>query len=120
MIMRPFLLALAAAAIVASPVSASGASIKASPNPVARGHVVRVYGVVGGCTRGDQVTLISKAFSHRHEFAGISAVYAQIGAHHSYSVRTTIPSRRKPGRYVISGRCGGGNIGVSASLRVVR
>ena len=105
---------------VAVPALASSASIHASPNPVHRGHVVRVYGADPGCTVGDQVTLISKAFSHRHDFAGLPAVFARVGAHHTYSVRTTIPASRKPGRYQITGRCGGGNLGVTAPLRVLR
>ena len=92
----------------------------ASPNPVHRGHAVRVYGTIPGCVRGDQVTLISRAFSHRHDFAGLPAVYARVGAHHAYSVTTRIPARRAPRRYTISGRCGGGNLGVSANLRVLR
>jgi hypothetical protein len=107
-------------AAIASAAVASGSSISASPNPVHRGHIVRVHGVVPGCTHGDQVTLISKAFSHRREFAGVSAVFATVGSHGDYSVRTKIPAARKPGTYVISGRCGGGNLGVSASLRVLR
>jgi hypothetical protein len=102
------------------PALASGPSISASPNPVHRGHVVRVHGVAPGCVVGDQVTLISKAFAHRHEFAGVPAVFATIGAHHAYSVRTTIPASRKAGHYNIGGRCGGGNLGVSTTLRVLK
>jgi hypothetical protein len=119
MLTRPVCLAVVASAALAWPAAASGPSIKASPNPVTRGQVVRVHGVVPGCPRGDQVTLISKAFSHRHEFAGVPAVFALIGSHHAYSVRTTIPSHRKPGHYVITGRCGGGNLGASATLHVL-
>lgn len=119
MFVRPVFLALVASAALAWPAAASGPSIKASPNPVTRGHVVRVHGAVPGCVRGDQVTLMSKAFSHRHEFAGVPAVFARIGAHHAYSVRTTIPSHRTAGHYVITGRCGGGNLGVSATLHVL-
>jgi hypothetical protein len=63
---------------------------------------------------------MSKAFSRRHEFAGVPAVLARIGAHHGYSVRTTIPASRKAGHYQVTGRCGGGNIGVSVTLRVVQ
>ena len=92
----------------------------ASPNAVHRGDVVRVHGTVPGCPRGDQVTLISRAFSHRHDFAGLPAVFARVGAHHAYSVETRIPTRRALRRYVITGRCGGGNLGVSANLRVLR
>jgi hypothetical protein len=109
--------------LVVSPASAQVAarpSIRAEPNPVKRGKVVRVHGAVPGCPRGDRVTLISRAFSRRHEFAGLPAVLAPVGARSRYSVRTRIPVRRKPGRYRITARCGGGNLGVSARLRVLR
>lgn len=81
---------------------------------------MRVYGAIPGCVRGDQVTLLSKAFRHTYEFAGVPAVYTRVGANHRYSVRTTIPASRAPHRYTISGRCGGGNLGVSVTLRVLR
>jgi hypothetical protein len=100
---------------VASAVAA-GPTIKASPNPVQRGKLVRVYGVVTGC--GGSVTLISKAFPHTHDFAGLPAVFAPRKPDGSYSVRVRIPAKRKPGTYTITGRCGGGNLGVSRKLKV--
>jgi hypothetical protein len=123
--MQPLRWAVPAAVVACSsalawPALAAGPSIVASPNPVHRGDVVRVHGTVPGCPRGDQVTLISRAFSHRHDFAGLPAVFARVGAHHRYSVSTRIPSRRAPRRYAITGRCGGGNLGVFATLRVLR
>ena len=109
------LIALAAVAVAASP------SIHVTPASVHRGHVVRVHGsVAGGCAKGDTVTLISRAFSHRHDFAGLPAIYAVSRSDGSFSKRTRIPARRKPGRYHVRGRCGGGNLGVSARLRVLR
>jgi hypothetical protein len=106
-------------AALAVPALASGPTIVASPNPVHRGKLVRVHGVVPGCPRGDQVTLLSRAFKHTHEFAGVPAVFAHVGAGAAYSVSTRIPATRKPGRYSITGRCGGGNLGVSRTLRVI-
>lgn len=121
MLVRSFSLAvLATCAALIAPAVASSPRIAASPNPVHRGHTVRVYGTIQGCPIGDQVTLISKAFSHRHDFAGLPAVFARVGPHHAYSVRTTIPARRNPGRYTVTGRCGGGNLGVSLGLRVLK
>lgn len=110
---------LVCAAFISSAVAATP-RLAVSPNPVHRGHAVRVYGAIPGCVIGDQVTLISRAFSHRHAFAGVSAVFARVGSHHRYSVRTLIPAGRKPGRYTITGRCGGGNLGVAQTLRVLR
>ena len=117
--MRVRLVCLTAFAALISPAVASAPTLSASPNPVHRGRAVHVYGAVPGCPTGDQVTLISKAFSHRHEFAGLPAVFGRIGSHHSYSVRTTIPAARKAGHYAVTGRCGGGNLGVSVILRVL-
>jgi hypothetical protein len=91
-----------------------------SPNPVHAGAHARVHGRMPGCPAGDQITLISRAFSHRHDFAGEPAVFATIHSDGSFSVRTRIPSTRKPARYSIGGRCGGGNIGFVRHVRVLR
>ncbi len=109
----------AAVGALAAPTLAARPTIKVNPNPVQRGTFVRVHGVVPGCRRGDLVTLISRAFSHQHEFAGLPAVFARVRRHHRYSVRSRIPARRRPRRYRVSGRCGGGNLGVSVRLRVL-
>jgi hypothetical protein len=98
---------------------AAGPTIKVNPTAVAQGYEVRVFGVVPGCAVGNRVTLLSRAFSHRHEFAGVPAIFAEVKAGHKYSKRTTIPAGRRPGRYSITGRCGGGNLGVTAHLRVI-
>ena len=104
---------------LASSALAAGPTIKVSPAAVHAGEIVRVYGVVPGCGAGNEVTLISPAFSHQHDFAGLPAIYASVGAHSEYSVQTRIPAARAAGTYHITGRCGGGNLGVSASLRVI-
>ncbi|HEU4978262.1 MAG TPA: hypothetical protein VFT42_05165 [Solirubrobacteraceae bacterium] len=118
--MKRSLVVLAAAAALAAPAGAAAPRIALSPTSVHRGQVVRVHGVIHGCPAGDTVTLLSKAFSHRHEFAGVPAVFARVGASGAYSVRTRIPARRRPGSYHVTGRCGGGNLGVAPLLRVLR
>ena len=95
-----------------------GPSIKAAPNPVHRGDLLRVYGNTGGCRAG--LTLLSGAFSRAQEFAGVPAIYASVDSNGHYSVVTRIPPGRRPGAYSISGRCGGGNMGVTTRLRVLR
>jgi hypothetical protein len=116
---RSAALALAVSAVAVAPaaVAMTPNSINASPNPVHRGKLVRVFGTVQGC--GGPVTLISRAFVHAHDFAGQPAVFATL-RNGSYSVRVRVPARRTPGTYAITGRCGGGNIGVTRKLRVVR
>jgi hypothetical protein len=69
---------------------AGGPTIRVSPRTVLQGYQVRVYGVVPGCAVGNRVTLLSRAFSHRREFAGVPAIFAEVKAGHKYSKRTTI------------------------------
>ena len=107
--------------VVALPTSATaaGPTIEVTPHSVRAGQIVRIHGIAPGCPAGDEVTLISEAFSHAHDFAGLPAVFARVGDHGAYSVRTRIPAGRRAGSYRITGRCGGGNLGVAASLRVL-
>jgi hypothetical protein len=122
--MRRVIIAAAVAVLLASSAVATslaaGPTIQVNPQSVPHGQVVRIFGMVPGCPRGDQVTLMSRAFSHQHEFAGVPAVFATVRRGHRYSKRTRIPAGRHPGRYSINGRCGGGNLGVTAHLRVTR
>jgi hypothetical protein len=101
-------------------VHAAGPTINTDPKQVYQGYSVRVFGVVPGCARGNIVTLMSRAFSHKNMFAGVPAIFAEVRREHKYSTRTRIPLRRQPGRYKIAARCGGGNLGVTAYLRVLR
>jgi hypothetical protein len=94
------------------------ASIQVRPSSVPAGDRVRVFGSAGGCRPGDAVTLISKAFPHAHDFAGVPAVFAKVQRNDSYSARVRIPASRRPGRYAITARCGGGNFGVTRRLTV--
>jgi hypothetical protein len=98
---------------------AVGPSIRVSPRRVEAGREVRVFGLAGGCPRGDTVTLISPVFPDVQEFAGVNAISAVVDAHDSYSVRVTIPGERAPGKYSIGARCGGGSFGVTRSLMVL-
>jgi hypothetical protein len=97
------------------------AKLRVSPNQTRAGGRLRVSGTVaGGCARGEIVTLLSRAFVRTHVFAGVAAVYAVVGRGGSFSVKTNVPTSRRAGRYAITGRCGGGNLGASAHLRVRR
>jgi hypothetical protein len=112
--------ALVAMLAVSSSAFASGPSITVTPATVHAGQRVTLSGNAGGCPAGDRVTLISHAFSHRHEFAGVPAIFASVSANGHYRASTLIPSGRRDGRYTITGRCGGGSFGVTARLRVLR
>jgi hypothetical protein len=102
-----------------SAATAAGPSLSVRPATVERGHVVTIRGSADGCPVADRVTLISRAFSHAHDFAGLPAVFARVRPGGSFRTATRIPARRRPGRYAITARCGGGNLGVRAVLRVV-
>ncbi len=95
-------------------------TINVDPGVVFAGNQVRVFGRAGGCPTGDRVTLISSAFAHAHDFAGKPAIYARVLSGDRYSVVTRIPANRTPARYAVTGRCGGGNFGVTAHLGVLK
>jgi hypothetical protein len=104
--------------LAATPALAAGTAIKVSPTTVKAGKRVVVSGNADGCPVGDAVTLLSKAFSHRHDFAGLPAVYAKVKSGGKFGHSLKIPASRPAGRYTITARCGGGNLGVVAHLRV--
>jgi hypothetical protein len=103
---------------VSNRTSATTVALTVAPRTVHRGGTVLVSGVAGGCTAGDRVTVISRAFAATHTFAGVPAVYAQVGSAGRFSAKTRIPATRRAGTYVLTARCGGGNLGVSAHLTV--
>jgi hypothetical protein len=90
------------------------------PSTVHRGAKVYLSGSAGDCPRGDVVIIISRAFPRIHEFARVPAVFATVGARGHFQTSTRIPLARRVGKYVVTARCGGGNLGVAAPLRVVR
>ena len=119
----PIVALIAATATLTAAVAAgavSRVSITVAPTTVKRGHAVVVHGSAGGCPRGDNVTLLSHAFVHTHDFAGVPAVYARVQRGGAYAVTTRIPASKAPGRYAVTGRCGGGNLGFLKHLTVRR
>jgi hypothetical protein len=98
------------------------ANVRVSPRSVAAGDTVTLSGSVGPDSAGSEcasgVTLLSKAFVHAHDFADVPAVFAAVKPDGAFTTTTTIPRSKAAGTYTISGRCGGGNLGVSATLTV--
>ena len=86
------------------------------PATVAPGGIVAVSARSSPCSARDQVILISAAF--RGHAYGEGAVSGPIGRHGSFAVRTRIRAKLQPGRYLVTARCGGGNLGVSAVITV--
>jgi hypothetical protein len=117
----------ATAAVVASLVLATVAGaassrvfLSISPSVVHRGNPVLIRGSAGSCPVGDTVFLISSAFARVHEFAGVPAVLAKVQTGGRFRVTTRIPPHHRVGRYVVTARCGGGNLGVAVRLIVRR
>jgi type 1 fimbria pilin len=102
---------------------ASAASIAAQPSSVAVGGTVTMSGDVlvngqPGCQVQGTVTLISPAFEGLGEFAGAGAVNLPVDGSSHFSAPVHLSVSVPPGTYDISGRCGGGNLGVTATLTI--
>ena len=113
--LRIALVGMAALALVlAGTLGAATPRLKVQPGSVARGGTVSVSGT--GCRAGDVVYLISPPFKGNAFVQHSVATRAHSTGNFSRSVhiRTSV----RPGRYLITARCGGGNLGVSARLRV--
>jgi hypothetical protein len=101
----------------------SAASINVAPSTVVPGDNVRLSGDIlaggtPGCDVSAGVTLISEAFAGLGEFAGVGAVNLPVDATGHFDSTVTLSTSLAAGTYSIGGRCGGGNIGVSANLVV--
>src|SRR5439155_1124443 len=66
------------------------------------------------------VFVLSRAFVAVHSFAGVPAVLARVRRDGSFRAATVIPAARKPGRYGVTARCGGGNLGLLRILTIRR
>jgi hypothetical protein len=96
-------------------------ALHVSPSAVTAGDTVTVSGWLApapGSECASGVTLLSNAFVHTHDFAGVPAIAAAVKPDGTFTVTTRIPRSKAAGTYDIGGRCGGGNIGASATLRV--
>jgi hypothetical protein len=102
--------------------AASAATLHVSPSSVTAGDLVVVSGSVGPAPAGSacetSLMLLSRAFVHTDEFAGVPAVIAAVKPDGTFAATTSIPRSTPAGTYDISGRCGGGNVGVVATLQV--
>jgi hypothetical protein len=103
-----------AALVLTGTLAAATPSISVHPTSVVRGGMVTVSGK--GCRAGDLVYLISPPFVG-HAFVAHS-VATRARSNGAFSRRVNIRRSVRPGRYAITARCGGGNLGVSAHLRV--
>jgi len=106
--------AVVVALVLAGTVAGAIPRLTVHPGSVARGDTVTVSG--RGCRAGDLVYLISSAFVG-HAFVPHS-VATRAHASGAFSRLVHIRTSIRAGRYLITARCGGGNLGASAALRV--
>jgi hypothetical protein len=113
---RAAAVAACASLALASPAGAARVRIAVFPAVASPGAAIRVVGNAGSCPRGDTVAAISAAFPG-HAF-GKGALSGRVRAGGAFTIRGHVRARARPGRYVVTARCGGGNLGVAAYLRV--
>jgi hypothetical protein len=102
------------AGVLTGTLAAATPRLSVHPTSIARGGTVTVTGK--GCRAGDLVYLISPPFVG-HAFVAHS-VATRARSNGSFSRNVRIRTSIRAGRYLITARCGGGNLGVSARLRV--
>jgi len=112
------ILALAGVAVTAlaaaGGVGATGTRLQVSPGSVARGGTITITG--GPCREGETVILLSKLFPG-HAY-GVGDITTKSAADESFLRTFTVPRTKPAGTYVMTARCGGGNLGVVAHVRV--
>jgi hypothetical protein len=92
-------------------------SIEVSPSTAAAGSVVHISGSVStiGCPKEDSAIVVGDAALFAPDGFGPEAARDSQGA---LALDYTVPDSTPAGTYQIGLRCGGGNVGVSATLRV--
>lgn len=103
--------------VVAGAAAASHVKLAVTPSTVSAGAPVRVTGNASPCRAGNTVFAISRAFPGK-QFGGEGALSGRVASGGSFSIRGHVRAGLKPGRYAVTARCGGGNLGVTAYVRV--
>ena len=117
-----------ALAIIVTAVGALGSaasaasSVTVSPSSAPQGSAVTISGSVpvsgtGSCASGDPAQLTSTADLFPPDGVGPQAARDASG---NFNATYTIPSTTRPATYSIGVRCGGGAVGVSATLQVTQ
>jgi hypothetical protein len=103
--------------LLAQPAAAAAGSITVSPAVVPAGGTVSIAGSVNpaDCPTIDGVTLTS--IDDLFPLAGFGPTVAR-NSSGAFSTTYTVPATTEPGTYTIGMRCGGGNVGVGATLQV--
>jgi hypothetical protein len=88
-----------------------------APAIVVPGSAVRVVASSSPCHVGGMAVAISAAFPG-DAFGGAGTLSGRVARGGAFSIGGHVRSHVKPGRYTVGVRCGGGNLGVTAYLRV--
>ncbi|MEO6699922.1 MAG: hypothetical protein ABI140_13470 [Jatrophihabitantaceae bacterium] len=102
---------------LAGPAAAATPTLHVTPSSVAAGGSAQVSGTCEANTDG---FALSHAFLHDsgHDFAGVGAVAFHTDASGVFSATAQVPASIPAGSYSVTGRCGGGNLGITATLTV--
>jgi hypothetical protein len=105
------------ALLVAAPAYGANASISVSPSTVSAGGTVHFSGSipVKKCPASDGATVTAEAALFPPDGFGPTAPRDSNGR---FAVDYTVPTSTPAGTYTVGLRCGGGNVGVGASLTV--
>lgn len=116
------MLVLAGAVLVAPPAAAQTAALRVTPGTTSPGRTLTISGSVpsGGtasCPVEDAAILTSDAGFFPPDGVGPQLSRDATGG---FQTSYTVPTATPPGSHRISVRCGGGNVGVSATVQVTR
>lgn len=107
----------AALVVLAGPAYAQNNSISVSPSTVPAGGTVHISGSVSvqSCPSSDSATVTGNAALFPPDGFGPNAARNSQG---DFALDYTVPTSTPAGMYEIGVRCGGGNVGIAASLTV--
>jgi hypothetical protein len=108
------LLVLVAVGALAAPAFASTTTLHVSPGVAHRGTMITITG--SGCHAGDTAILLSRLFPG-HAY-GVGAITTKVRANGHFLRRFRVRATTVRRLYGITARCGGGNLGKEAWVRV--
>ncbi|HKP18960.1 MAG TPA: hypothetical protein VJT84_10800 [Gaiellaceae bacterium] len=106
-------------ALVLLAAAAPQPSLHLGTQVAAPGASIPVSGNAGDCPVGDRVTILARAFTGPG-FAGVGGPATAVRRGGSFSTVAHVSRSAAPGRYLVTARCGGGNLGFAIPLYVTR
>jgi hypothetical protein len=100
----------------ASHPAASSPSLHVQPRTVRPNGAVHVFGHAGSCAAGSKLTALSSAFPEIT--FGVGGLTGRVRANHAFSIHGYVRGNVPAGKYSVTARCGGTDIGVAAKIKV--